>query len=224
MAKDNEKKTVELPYEAIEIIDLAKNLQKTLEGLATKEHKHQLDQIMGLAEALGAKADAKHTHEEYAPKEHTHEEYAPKEHNHTAYAGKNHKHPDYAPKEHTHDDYALKEHSHEQLEKAVAALDKDLAAERLNSLTVVLDEAGLDVDELEVSERTRRFILRTGDSPVRITDLIRGTKTARYFDEPSRIVPADTRFTVSVTVTNALGKDPAAFIQYGCAFLNGPIA
>ena len=48
------------------------------------------------------KADAIHTHDEYALKEHEHDEYALKEHEHDEYALKEHEHSQYSLLDHTH--------------------------------------------------------------------------------------------------------------------------
>lgn len=56
------------------------------------------------------KADASHTHTEYASSSHTHN-YADASHTHSEYAASNHTH-DYASTSHTHSDYANKAHTH----------------------------------------------------------------------------------------------------------------
>lgn len=56
------------------------------------------------------KADASHTHTEYASSSHTHN-YADASHTHSEYAASNHTH-DYASTSHTHSDYANKSHTH----------------------------------------------------------------------------------------------------------------
>lgn len=57
------------------------------------------------------KANASHTHSEYANKTHTHTEYANTSHKHTEYASSNHTH-NYASSSHTHSEYANKTHTH----------------------------------------------------------------------------------------------------------------
>ena len=64
----------------IELLDLAKNIKRQIEGFASKDHKHP----------------------EYALTEHEHDAYAKKAHKHGDYAKKNHEHEGYAAKQHEH--------------------------------------------------------------------------------------------------------------------------
>lgn len=58
------------------------------------------------------KADANHTHAEYAGSDHTHTGYATVDHTHSGYANANHTHSDYASANHTHTGYAASNHAH----------------------------------------------------------------------------------------------------------------
>jgi len=66
--------------EIIELLDLARNIKRQIEGFASKDHKHP----------------------EYALTEHEHDAYAKKAHKHGDYAKKNHEHEGYAAKQHEH--------------------------------------------------------------------------------------------------------------------------
>lgn len=110
---------------------------EALAGKANSSHTHSnyvntttfnafINEVTAVA---GAKADANHTHSEYAPASHEHDEYATVEaldtlelavnnkanasHSHTGYASTSHSHDEYAATSHDHDeDYSPISHSH----------------------------------------------------------------------------------------------------------------
>ena len=98
-----------------------------------------LDELEGYIETLeDGKADADHTHTEYAAANHTHTGYAAASHTHTGYAATNHTHTaaaiGAAPTNHTHD-YAATSHTHSQteIEGLGTALNGKAAADHTHS-------------------------------------------------------------------------------------------
>lgn len=78
-------------------IDSIKSSIKNLgDDYATVNHVHDeyamTNDVNAVRDALGSKADAIHTHKEYAPSSHVHDEYAEKEHVHDGYAPSSHTH------------------------------------------------------------------------------------------------------------------------------------
>lgn len=74
-------------------------------GAALATHSHYYADLSGMPEALEEKADANHTHSEYASSSHTHSEYAPASHSHSDYADVDHTHSGFAAANHEHDEY-----------------------------------------------------------------------------------------------------------------------
>lgn len=74
--------------------------------------KAESDAKYATKEALEDKADATHSHNEYAAAEHTHTGYAEAEHTHTGYAATDHAHTGYAAADHAHNGYAASYHTH----------------------------------------------------------------------------------------------------------------
>lgn len=70
------------------------------------------DDLDAIELGLAGKAEAGHTHTEYASSAHTHSEYAPSTHEHTGYAAASHEHTGYAATNHEHEEYAPANHSH----------------------------------------------------------------------------------------------------------------
>lgn len=70
------------------------------------------DDLDAIELGLAGKAEAGHTHTEYASSAHTHSEYAPSTHEHTGYAPASHEHTGYAPSTHEHEEYAAANHEH----------------------------------------------------------------------------------------------------------------
>lgn len=105
--------------------DIFSTLYNTYEIARGVDYDHKLEYDLrdmedGIAALQTGKADAAHTHTEYAAASHTHE-YAATNHTHSDYAttealaGKadtNHTHSNYAATDHTHSDYASASHTH----------------------------------------------------------------------------------------------------------------
>lgn len=122
----NEEKTLETKLdeidEAIEAIDEAiEAIDGAIEALEAGSGsgvtvdaytKAESDAKYATKEALEDKADATHSHNEYAAAEHTHTGYAEAEHTHTGYAATDHAHTGYAAADHAHNGYAASDHTH----------------------------------------------------------------------------------------------------------------
>lgn len=65
-----------------------------------------------ISTAIASKADANHSHTEYAEVDHSHSGYALESHEHTGYAEVSHGHSEYANADHAHTDYAASTHTH----------------------------------------------------------------------------------------------------------------
>lgn len=74
------------------------------------------DTLEEMQDDIEGKAEANHSHTDYAPTAHSHTEYAPQNHSHD-YATTDHTH-DYAASEHTHTEYATVTHEHSYTEVA----------------------------------------------------------------------------------------------------------
>ena len=72
-----------------------------------------LDTIESDITALeSSKANAEHTHSDYAASVHTHSQYADIDHAHSEYASSTHTHTGYAEVDHSHTEYVTAEHTH----------------------------------------------------------------------------------------------------------------
>lgn len=74
-------------------------------GYAEATHSHAQSEIEGLETTLNSKADASHSHSDYASSDHSHSEYASASHSHSGYASSSHSHSEYADADHTHSEY-----------------------------------------------------------------------------------------------------------------------
>lgn len=73
------------------------------------------DQEVWLNDVIDGKAEADHTHDEYALNNHVHSGYASSNHSHSNYASSDHTHSQYANSNHTHTQYASSSHTHNYL-------------------------------------------------------------------------------------------------------------
>ena len=72
------------------------------------------DQEVWLNDVIDGKAEADHTHSEYASSNHSHTGYASSNHSHSNYASSDHTHSNYANSNHTHSQYANSSHTHNE--------------------------------------------------------------------------------------------------------------
>lgn len=72
------------------------------------------NQEVWLNDVIDGKAEADHTHSEYASSNHSHTGYASSNHSHSNYASSDHTHSNYANSNHTHSQYANSSHTHNE--------------------------------------------------------------------------------------------------------------
>lgn len=153
----NENK-VALPLEAIEIIDMAKQLQRDMQEFRAK----------------------------YNVK--------------------------YAAIDHTHDGYAATDHQHTDLQAAIEDLKTTIKNVATPTTLIRTDNKTISIDKLK---EPVRIILQGGKEPARITSVVK-SKGKVLFDEPSRIIPAEMYYMISVLPTDGI-----TFVRFECIFNDG---
>lgn len=118
---------------AAEILTAIKDVDGAGSGLDADTLDGKQAAEFALATDLDGKADATHSHSEYAATEHTHTGYASTDHAHSGYAASDHTHSGYASTDHAHSGYAATSHSHAQSD--ISGLASALAAKADSSHT-----------------------------------------------------------------------------------------
>lgn len=150
----NENK-VALPLEAIEIIDMAKQLQRDMQ-------------------AFRAKYNIK-----------------------------------YAAIDHTHDGYAPTDHQHADLQAAIDELRVAIKDAVKPTMLIRTEQKTISIDKLT---EPVRIILQGGSKPAMLANVVK-SKGKVLFDEPSRIVPAELYYMISVLPTDGI-----TFVRFECVF------